>query len=268
MDSDGNPLGGVSVDLTGAETGQTQTDSNGLFTFVNLIDGANYNAQPRSVGYIFNEYSQDFLAVTGESTVVFTGTASEYRIAGRVVNFAGDGVEGVTVMLEGAVSDEIVTDAGGNYVFTGLPADGSYFVSPSGVGLSFNPGEQSIGALTSDVSGMDFTAFAPTAASVSVGGRVLTAEGEGISKVTVSMADTNGNTRTALTNPFGYYRFDGVQVGGFYVISVTAKHHQFENPTRSINVVDELTDVDFISHSPTIALRSLSSVESYFWGHL
>jgi len=92
---------------------------------------------------------------------------------------------------------------------------------------------------------MDFTAFAPTAASVLVGGRVLTAEGEGISKARISIADASGNIRAAVTNPFGYYRFDDVEVGGFYLISVEAKQYQFENPTRTVSVVDELTDVDF-----------------------
>ncbi len=250
IDSNGEPMSGVVMNLTGAENGQTQTDSNGLFSFVNLIDGANYNVQPQSVGHLFNEYSEDFLAVTGETTVVFTGTASVFQIGGRVADSNGDGLAGVTVTLEGAFADEVATDATGNYLFTALPADGSYFISPSGAGLSFSPGELSVGALTSDVSGVDFTAFAPTAASVSVSGRVLTADGQGIGKARVSLADTDGNTRTILTNPFGYYRFDGVEVGAAYVISVEAKRHVFANPTRTLNVVDELTDVNFIALSP------------------
>jgi hypothetical protein len=53
--------------------------------------------------------------------------------------------------------------------------------------------------------------------------------------------------RRALTNPFGYYRFDGVEVGATYILTVEAKQHQFENPTRAVSVIDELTDVDFVA---------------------
>ena len=92
--------------------------------------------------------------------------------------------------------------------------------------------------------------IAPSAAHVSLGGRVLTSDGRGISKAVVSIADTAGNARNVLTNAFGFYRFDGIQTGAFYVISVAAKRNQFENPVRTVNVVDELTDVDFVALPP------------------
>ena len=254
IDSNGVPMSGVTMDLTGAETSQTRTDSNGLFRFVNLTNGANFNVQPHSVGHLFTEYSHDFLAVTGESTVVFTGTQSDFQLGGRVADSNGNAVAGVSIIVEGAANDATVTDASGNYLFTGLPADGIYFVRPSASGLSFTPGQQSVGALTNDISGMDFTAFAPTAASVSVAGRVLTAGGYGIGKARVSIAATDGNTRTVLTNPFGYYRFDNVEAGRIYIISVETKRYQFEVPVRTVNVVDELIDVNFVALPDEISI--------------
>ena len=86
---------------------------------------------------------------------------------------------------------------------------------------------------------------APSAASVSVGGQVLTADGRGISKVRVSLTDPDGSVRTALTNPFGYYRFDEVQAGETYIVSVQSKRYQFSNPTQVVTVLDELSNVDF-----------------------
>lgn len=70
-----------------------------------------------------------------------------------------------------------------------------------------------------------------SAASVAVGGRITTAKGTGIGKVNVSLTGPSGTVRTALTNPFGYYRFEGVEVGANYIITAASKGYTFDNPT-------------------------------------
>jgi hypothetical protein len=87
----------------------------------------------------------------------------------------------------------------------------------------------------------------PTASNVAVGGRVLTAEGYGISRARVSIVNSNGETRTALSNSFGYFRFDEIPVGETYVISVNSKRFQFANQTQVVFVGDAVTDLDFIA---------------------
>ncbi len=86
----------------------------------------------------------------------------------------------------------------------------------------------------------------PTAASTSVSGRVLTADGRGIGGVRISITLPNGEVRTALSSSFGYYRFDDLEVGQIYVLSIAAKRYAFINPTRIISLSDELTGEDFI----------------------
>jgi hypothetical protein len=90
----------------------------------------------------------------------------------------------------------------------------------------------------------------PTAANVSVSGRVLTSDGRGIRNAIVVLTDQNGVTRTARSSSFGYYGFDGVQAGGTYVMSVSSKRYVF-NP-RVVSVSDELTGVDFVADPPQI----------------
>ena len=85
----------------------------------------------------------------------------------------------------------------------------------------------------------------PTAAGVSVTGRVLTSDGRGLRIATVSMTDQSGVTRTARTSSFGYYRFEDVQVGGTYILAVVSKRYQFAS--QVLNVLDDLTDVDFVA---------------------
>lgn len=87
--------------------------------------------------------------------------------------------------------------------------------------------------------------LAPTSALVSVGGRVLTAKGRGVSKALVTFTDANGETRIALTNPFGYFRFDEVQAGETYVFTVRHKQYQFTPQVLTVN--EELADLNFIA---------------------
>lgn len=94
---------------------------------------------------------------------------------------------------------------------------------------------------TLDVSGLRLAA--PTAAAVSVSGRVTTGAGIGIGSASVTIAGQNGSPRTVRTNPFGYFRFDDVSAGQSYLLSVSAKRYRFA--PRTITVGDDLTGVDF-----------------------
>lgn len=87
----------------------------------------------------------------------------------------------------------------------------------------------------------------PTAANVAVGGRVLTNEGTGISRVNVTLTNSEGVSRNATTNTFGYYHFDEVLVGETYTVAVNSKKYFFANSPRVVTVNDELTNLDFTS---------------------
>lgn len=101
-----------------------------------------------------------------------------------------------------------------------------------------------ITAVAADANGntSEFTPFVPTAAQVTIKGRV-TADGESVVRARVILTDSNGQTRTTFTNSFGFYRFEDVTVGSTFVCNVTAKQHTF-NP-RILTVMEELTDIDF-----------------------
>ena len=92
-----------------------------------------------------------------------------------------------------------------------------------------------------------FHSLVPTAAGVAVGGRVQTATGRGIVGAHVTIFSAAGQSGTAITSSFGFYRFENVTSGSVYLVSVSSKQHTFEEPTRTILVVDELTDIDFVA---------------------
>lgn len=69
--------------------------------------------------------------------------------------------------------------------------------------------------------------FPPTAAMASVSGRVLNPEGIGLVNAKVILTDSVGNSRVVTTSSLGYYKFDEVEVGQSYILSVTSKRYLF-----------------------------------------
>ncbi len=86
--------------------------------------------------------------------------------------------------------------------------------------------------------------IAPTAAGVTISGRVTTTTGQGLRNATVTITDANGNRRTTTTGSFGIYTFTNVEPGETYVIAIQARRYRFAS--RVINVTDSLTDVNFV----------------------
>lgn len=90
-------------------------------------------------------------------------------------------------------------------------------------------------------------ALAPSAAGVSVSGRVSAQNGAGVAGAIVSITDQSGNKRQTRTSAFGYYSFDDVGAGQTYTVEVAAKRYQF-NP-QIVNVQDNIQDLDFTAVS-------------------
>lgn len=83
----------------------------------------------------------------------------------------------------------------------------------------------------------------PTAATVSISGRIVNAQGRAISQAQVSLTDMSGNTRTARSSAFGYYSFEDVEVGATYTVAVSSKRFTFIPQVVSVN--DNIADLDF-----------------------
>lgn len=82
----------------------------------------------------------------------------------------------------------------------------------------------------------------PTAANVGVGGRVIDAKGNAISRAIVTLTGSDGIVRAVKTNTFGYYRFDTVEVGDTYILNAERKGYLFS--PRVVSVQEEISDAD------------------------
>jgi hypothetical protein len=111
-------------------------------------------------------------------------------------------------------------------------------------------------SVDTDQNSTDFMAATPnphnslssTAAEVSLSGRVLTANGQGIRNATVTLLGGDLNEPvTVRTGTFGYYQFDGLHAGMTYIVTVTTKRFVIGDPSRAVTALDNLADVDFIA---------------------
>ena len=89
--------------------------------------------------------------------------------------------------------------------------------------------------------------LSPTAASVSVAGRVTTDDGQGLRNAAITATDQSGVSITTRTSTFGYFRFDSLMAGQTYVVTVGSKRYQFV--PRVISPTEDLTDLDFTAAS-------------------
>lgn len=103
-------------------------------------------------------------------------------------------------------------------------------------------------------------ALQPTAAAVALGGRVMTANGSGISDVLISMTDSNGVIKTVTTDSSGFYNFAGVNSGETYVIAAQGSRIRFAQSSRIVNLNEEMTDVNFIGN---FELKSRKSKQKF-----
>ena len=87
-----------------------------------------------------------------------------------------------------------------------------------------------------------------TAAPVNITGRVLDANGAPIGGATLFLADPGtGVQQTARTNPFGYYKFEGIDNENFYVLRVSDRRHTFVPDTMYFSLIDNLDGADFVA---------------------
>jgi hypothetical protein len=258
VDSNGDPIVDHVVQLEGDESRFVQTDQQGQFAFRNLAAGADYSVAPNANGFVFDFASKNFPAIAGENIAVFTGSAQTFTISGAIRDGNGAPVQNVRVFLTGSAYREAVTDANGEYVFDLVSANESVDVRldrssiPSLTTLVPSPESYTIDRVGSDLPGLDFVLLAPTAATVSVGGRVTAANGAGLKGVTVTISGGSlAEPRSVRTNQLGRYSFEGIEAGQTYVITVgPSRRYRFDSPSRTVAVADEVTDADFIGSEP------------------
>jgi hypothetical protein len=137
------------------ETRAAQTDASGNYFSGDLGCRNGVKVTPSKIGLSFTPQQLSFVStrcLDGSGTADFVAasdTAPRYSISGRVTDGRGNAIPDATVTLSGSAAASTTTDAAGNYSFAGLPAGGSYNLTPSKAGqyLRFSAG---VGNLNGD----------------------------------------------------------------------------------------------------------------------
>lgn len=127
-----------------------------------------------------------------------------------------------------------------------------YYYNVPGKGFTLEGSNLAAGSPPDSIGHISFCfaeAFGPSAAEVTVSGRVVEASGRGIYGAYVTITDTStGNSISTKTSPFGYYTFEGLEAGRFYFISVSSKRYKFADSVKTFTLNDNISDVDFVAN--------------------
>lgn len=75
---------------------------------------------------------------------------------------------------------------------------------------------------------------------------MTTADGKPVRRTHLILNDGSGVTRTAMTNPFGYYRFKDVPTGAVCIIEAYSKQYTFA--PKVLSVTEDMRDLNFVAN--------------------
>jgi hypothetical protein len=204
----------------------TASDNVGIASVQFQIDGVNAGALDGATPYVLawdttkianGVHRIDAIAkdpagnATTSATVSVTvnnAAAKNFTISGTV---SGAGGVGATVTLSGAAVAAVATNASGAFTFTGL-AKGTYTVTPSHTGFTFNPGAQNATITAANVTAINFASTAVSSQTFSISGTISGAGGSG-----ATVALTGASTATTTANASGAYTFANLAKGNYTV---------------------------------------------------
>jgi hypothetical protein len=163
----------------------------------------------------------------------------------RAVNFAGWAVG----TGSGQFAVPFLYDGISTYRLADLiPADSGWDLSTNTSSSALGISDSQIIVGTGIYNGQTHAyAMAPvSAAPFTLGGRVLTANGDGIGNAVVTVSGGNLPAPViARTGSFGYYNFPGLSSGMTYSVTVSTKRHVFAQPARTITLLYDVNNFDF-----------------------
>lgn len=134
--------------------------------------------------------------------------------------------------------------AGGNWSFVSVTCVVNGVTQPA----TFNP-TLTVTLAAEDVVVCTYrnTQLEPSAAPASISGRVSDPFGNGVAYARVDVLNAStGEVRAALTNGFGYYTVEGLNVGEFYMVTVSSKRYSF--PSQFVSLDDNVAGLDFTAN--------------------
>lgn len=238
VDENGNPMSGVTINLTGSQPAKMVTDAQGNFRFSGLPTSGIYTVAVDKRHCTFATANKTFTHPAGDVLATFEGRLNRHSIGGRITRQDGVGISDVTVQLSESPTTTATTDAEGFYSFPDLAAGGKYTVVPVLDDFAFTPANKTFEDLSEDRVinfGGKLMIFALTATATDE-------NGDPISDANIRV--TGSQSTTATTDSEGSFQMEGLPTNGSYTVTIEKRHYTFvttsknvSNPLDHVNVV-------------------------------
>jgi hypothetical protein len=216
----------------------------------NTIVAGNTALNNPDVSGAFSSGGTNLIGIQGTSTGWITTGATADLLNNTAANLGALANNGGSTDTHALLSPSSAIDAGQDCVINSscdtfnaplnLRYDQRLFVRIAGGDRSTS---RNLGGAVVDIGAFEFNALVPTAASVSIGGRVSFNKNSFLSRATVTLTDMQGTVRTAPVNPFGYYKFEDVSAGQIVTVQVSAKGATFAPQVVTVN--EDIENLDF-----------------------
>jgi len=245
--SESNQNGGLNTPYTLRVTGLSSAAVPANQAPVNAVPAGTLNV-PGNAIFPFTGGNQlsitDADAGSNLLSATITSTNGTFTLGGTtgLAFSAGDGAQDTTMTFTGNQTD-INTALTNAYFRSNLNYSG-----PASVTINTDDlGNVGAGNNQTDSDVISLNVLAPTAAAVSIGGRVVDAGGRGLANTRIILTGQDGQSRMAITNGFGYYAFYDIPSGATYFITASNKRYTFSNGTQVVNVNDSIAELNFIA---------------------
>jgi antitoxin component YwqK of YwqJK toxin-antitoxin module len=177
-----------------------------------------------ATAYTYTVKARDAAGNNSDGSTVDVTTLPILTISGKITS-NGSALSSVFVAISGSGSGVAVTDANGNFTFTGLRA-GSYTITPTLAGFAFTPVSRPVVVATANITGIDFNAVSLTPGTVTgvvtnPDGSVTTTTAYPDGSVTTSTSYPNGTVTATTTYPNGTVTTTTTYPNGSVTTSIT-----------------------------------------------
>lgn len=236
-DAAGNPMEGLTLQVTGDTARTTLSNVRGNYAFAGLPEDGAYNLSVKAEGIPFSPPTAAF-PVLGRSEVVNFRGPSSASIRGVMVRNNGQPIPDAIarrawVRVTGTQTITGNADASGNFLIPNVAEGGAFQVRAFATGVIFPTVIADIaslqGAQTIEVRGK--------MADLTISGSILDKEGKPVKGVVVAIAGTQA--RNAVSDANGKYTITNVVEGGTLTITPTLKGFTFTPASVAVPSMDD-----------------------------
>ncbi|MBV9868844.1 MAG: carboxypeptidase regulatory-like domain-containing protein [Abitibacteriaceae bacterium] len=251
VDGTGDNVPGVTCTLTksdGTVVATATTGNDGNYKITGVYRGT-YSVTATKPEWTVTPTSQSVTITAGDvPDVNFSAVGDKFNVTGRVVDRDGEGLAGVNctaIRSDGVTPPPVVTDANGNYTLAGI-SPGTYTITPTKKGWTFNPPTQTVTGDNTDVTDINFKEA--TAPRFNISGSVYTVHGGAVSGAVIELRKHGSSTivQKATSDNGGSYILPAVRQGD-YDLTATKSGLSFDPASVKVTVADaNLVAMNFV----------------------